>query len=1403
MAVTVNTSTLHYTVKNSLHTKLRYLFVFFLLPIVLLGQEDYFHFEHITIDDGLSQNFVTSIEQDYRGFLWFGTKDGLDRYDGYQIKPYNHIPGDSTSLIDNGVTVIFEDSNRNLWVGAGGLNLYNRYLDQFEPVILASDVPGNLSFLEITDITQGPQGHLWVAIRDVGAYRVERAHPDTAASKRGKADPGPAFQLVGPYLADAGNVPSEKATVQKLIVWRSSLWGVQQNRIVLLRGDDNSHFPAPRQAVFEEVSFPGMPENTIFSSFYADADGSLWIGTNLGLIHLTEPPHSERYRFFPYPEKIFTLKWEGIAKKIISGPDDRLWVATYKGIMLFDRKSENYQHIASDAADPESLSFNNVSDIFLDEGKILWVGTVGMGLNKSKSTSKAFQHFLGKEQTKKVFSLYGLVEGPDKNLWSVSNSGSLIRLDRSSGKVTEIPPDPLDVWAINSIEVDKEGIIWLSNNNKLIRLDPRTQKKEVLMVIPPPGPAYPVDSLFTLTFDQHGRLWACNTGVLRRFEPATGSFTSIPLPRLFLEKVEAVYFDRQDRCWLATLRGLLCYDLVGGEWQYFQADPGREEALNHNRLKCILPDPVDPDRYLWIGSGGGGLNRLDVERGIFSHFTEQEGLADDFVYGILADGSGRLWISTNHGLSRFDPIGGEFTNYTVQDGLQSNEFNSQSYFQSESGALYFGGINGITAFFPDQIQPNPHVPQIVLTDMRLSYEPVRPGKEDSPLEVTITETREVRLNYHQRDLALEFAALDFYRPENNRYRYKLEGFDKDWVEAGTTRRANYTNLPWGHFTFRVQGANNDGVWNESGITLEVFVAPPRWLTWWAFLIYALLLALAGYGVRRYLTEKKRMKDEIRKKHLEAEKLTELNHFKSQFFASVSHEFRTPLTLIQGRVNELLRQPDQEAKLEKLFSIRRNASQLQRLIDQLLDIARLESRKMSLCRKPGDLVHFLRILTYSLQSSAEAKDIELNFVARQDELPAVFDPDALQKIVQNLISNAIKFTSPGGKIEVIVAKTAPASTIQSEEGNSVRVQVIDTGIGIPEKDLAHIFERFYQVGNDTPVSEKGFGLGLNLVWELVTLHKGKIQVQSQEGVGTTFTIDLPLLAAGPFADTPVQPGIDQQLLELEVAEFEGTGLGTVTRRGDNWWPASSKLVLVVEDHSELREYISGILSSEFEVVQATDGREGLEKALDLVPDLLISDVMMPNMDGFELCERLKADQRTSHVPVILLTARAESSDRIRGLELSIDDYLVKPFNEKELKTRVANLLKKQEELKKKYSQSLLGNFMSSEVESGERRFLRQVRTIIEENMGDENFGVVVLAQALAMSPSQLYRKLRALTELSTVQLIQRARMERAAVLIKQGYNVSEVAYMVGLRSPSYFGQLFKKFFGCSPKEYESS
>ncbi|MEZ4934603.1 MAG: ATP-binding protein [Saprospiraceae bacterium] len=852
--------------------------------------------------------------------------------------------------------------------------------------------------------------------------------------------------------------------------------------------------------------------------------------------------------------------------------------------------------------------------------------------------------------------------------------------------------------------------------------------------------------------------------------------------------IPVLFRQDENTFWIGTDRGLLKYDVPSESFSFLTNDPENPKSLSHPVVKCILPDPKQPERIFWIGTGGGGLNRFDLETGEFSHFTKKDGLPDDVIYGILDDEAGNLWMSTNQGLSRFNPAAGIFKNYGAKDGLQDNEFNSGAYFKGRDGRLFFGGIGGFNAFLPSAVEDNIFKPPIVITDFKLANQSVNFKAEGSPLKQAISQTKDLVLTWEHNIFSFEFTALDFTEPNQNKYAYLLENFNSDWQYIGTQRSATFTNIDPGEYIFRVKGTNHDGTWNEEGTSLKITILPPWWKTWWAYLGYALLLGATGYGFYKFQLNRKL-------EQAEAERLKEMDSLKTRLYTNITHEFRTPLTVILGMTEKLAGGSWQAAVSERdrgtirygFSLIQRNGKNLLRLVNQLLDLSKLDSGKMTLDLVQTHMVNYLQYLTESFHSMAEEKNIQLTFYSEEPELTMDCDEVKLQHIMYNLLSNAIKFTPSGGKIVVHLRQ------IVQDGQPCLKVVVQDSGIGIPLDKLPHVFDRFYQVDSSATRKGEGTGIGLALTKELVDLMGGSISVKSQKGDGAEFRVLLP---------------VHQFTVRQSSVRRYAEGDKPAMAMAEDAFPLTDELktdelrtekLLIIEDNRDVTAYLVSILENDYQIETAEDGQAGIEKALETIPDIIISDVMMPRKDGFEVCRALKLDERTSHIPIVLLTAKADDEAKITGLKTGADAYLMKPFNREELFVRLEKLIELRNQLQKKYAQADPPDPQPSATEPTlDDLFMQKFKQAIEKKMELSDLGVDDLCEELSISRTQLFRKAKALTGESPVRFIQQMRLRKAKELLRTTeLNVSEIAYEVGFTDPAYFSRAFNKEFGMSP------
>jgi signal transduction histidine kinase/ligand-binding sensor domain-containing protein/DNA-binding response OmpR family regulator len=1354
-----------------------------LLPAPGHSRQEPPRFRYLTIADGLSQNSVSSILQDARGFMWFGTKDGLNRYDGYSFLVFRHDPNDPGTISDSDVTALFEDRDGGLWVGTriGGLNRYDRDRESFRRL-------GSMLGAPVSAITQDAAGDLWVGTDGAGLLRLRRgaAHGADAQWERFTHDP-----------ADQTSLSHDRVHAV-LVDRRGDLWvGTDEG---LARRD-----PAGR-GFTRYSSEPGSPVQLTHSSVFSlleDGDGRLWIGSTPGISVLDAGRTGIHHHYHRHR----TDGW-GQALRMLQDRSGRVWISTPAELMRFEPRTGALQHLRHDPLDPSGVSSNAPTALYQDRSEVIWVGTNGYGIDihdPKKERFRTFRRPATRPYQQSGFSVYTLFEDSSGDVWI--DAGVLYRWNRRSGEFVsfENTSDRLDEFGnarVFSLLEHPRGFLWAGTVRGLYHHEIATGRSRQYRHDPADPGALPEAQAKRVFRDRAGSLWVVTENYLAKLvDPAAGRFVSYryserPTPETW--SFPALVQTGDGHLWFGSLQGLVRFDPRAETFRHYRNDPGDPTSLGHDAVRALLRDPLQPDRILWVGTGGGGLNRLDIEAGTFSRFTTVQGLPNNVVYGVLPDDSGRLWLSTNLGLARFDPATGEVRSFDAADGLQSNEFNSGAAFRSASGELFFGGIYGFNHFRPEAVRDNPHQPAVVITGLRRLNRHEAVGDTGSILERSIVETTSLRVPARDNVLIFEFAALDYSAPGKNRYAYRLVGFNDTWVNAGDSRTATFTNLPPGSYIFQVRGSNNDGVWNEAGTSLELRILPPWWRTPWAYGSYLLLIGGLVLGVRSYEMNRIRLRHRAEQESAHAERFRELDRARSRFFANVSHEFRTPLTLTLGPLDDLqagFHGPLAPAMLGQVELARRNAGRVLELIDQLLEVARLEVGSTPLRARRVELGTFVSRLGEAFRPLAQRRSIELTLDVPEEPLTVWADPAHLERILANLLSNALKFTQSGGKVQVVLRSEPPVA----------RITVSDDGPGIAPGDMPHVFDRFYRGNEATGRHQPGTGIGLALARELVALHGGTLEVESEEGSGSTFTASLLLgrdhlapeqvVDDAPLEDwTPRMPPPSTPVDELPAEEAADCPLESI--------PEDVTTVLVVEDNAELRAFIRMHLRGRFRVVEAADGVQGLELARRLLPDLVLSDVMMPGMDGYALCRALREDAETDFIPVILLTARAAAEDRLAGLREAADAYLTKPFQVEELTAQIDNLIGLRRRLRERFAQQVV-RVRPAQVAlaSSDAKFLDQVRSAIEVHMADEDFGVEQLARLVAHSRGHLHRRLKEMIDESPSDLLRRMRLERAAQLLEAGAgSVSEIAYGVGFKSVAHFSNRFQDHFGVRPSGY---
>ena len=1145
--------------------------------------------------------------------------------------------------------------------------------------------------------------------------------------------------------------------------------------------------------------------NDVVYSIYEDKKGFLWLSTPGGLDRF-DPVKNEfiHFRHIDNDSKSLSTNW---AIPLCEDGQDNIWFINADNIPeYFDYKNFSFMKCNTDPQISGHYSHGASFKSFLrDHSGILWFGTWVGGINKLDPSKQMIDNweFFSDNRKVKGKNVSTICEDKYNNLAVRTWEGSLYIFNQARDKQFSyrIGLSDQPYYNLPVSTFDKRGDLWLGERGpKVMKFDKRRKIIEEYQIQSPNRYFFDIQNRVLNIF--HGAedgLYIVTLDGIAEFDKKTGSSHLYQINTKKISddyRLVAGFQDKTNRIWLATnVKGL--YEFLPNKKEFIKPIDVNVGGLSFYE---------DKNNNFWLGTFSNGLFLLNKKTGIKETYNMKDGLPSNQIRNIAEDDEGNLWLLTLNGISKFNHDKKSFKNYGIEDGFQSEQYHS--IHKSPNGEIFLGGSNGLISFFPNQINDNSILPKVVITNISLF------NRSDDSLQFhkSFSELKEVELSYDQNDLNFEFVALHYVNPKENLYSVKLENFDENWTRPITMRIATYTNLDPGEYIFRVKGANSDGVWNNEGAAIRIIILPPWWQTTWAYILYIILLLSIMYFLWKMQLKKIRAKHEYAMSKFEAQKLHEVDEMKSRFFTNISHEFRTPLTLILGPVKQMIEKLNDGKMKDELSIVHKNANKLLGLVNQLLDISKLESGNMKLQTISRNVVPLLKGLLLSFSSYAERKRITLNFNSSEDEIIAYVDKDKIEKIITNILSNAFKFTPEGGRIEVTISKSVPNSPLErGTKGvcQNVEIKITDTGIGISKEKLPKIFDRFYQVDGSHTREQEGTGIGLALTKELVELHKGKIEVESEEGKGTTFIVSLPLGKDHLKPEEICEPSLSQTLSKGEDFSEE-TIFPEETKTGkhdiDLIIETAKPLLMIVEDNSDVRNYIKDNLKNDFRVLEAIDGEDGWNKAIDPAiggTDLIVSDVMMPKIDGFKLCEKLKTDERTSHIPVILLTAKASSTDKIEGYETGADDYIMKPFEPEELKARIKNLIEQRKRIHEHFRKEGIFELDQTIITSVDKKFLKKAFEIISQNISDSSFTIETFAEKLYVSKSLLRKKIVSLTGEPPVELLKRIRLKRATELIEKNFgNLSEIALEVGFNNPAYFSECFKKQFGVSPSQYHS-
>ncbi len=1306
-------------------------------------------FRQLSVKEGLSQNSVISITQDSTGYLWIATQDGLNKYDGrkFTVFPYTFV--DITKPDYSNLGKVYNDRQGGLWIIPSDKipRKFDPKNQKFEPLPEIDDA---------SVIYQGSDLNVYIGTYSEGLHVLR---PDTTEPEQ-----------VLLYSEVGGTIYN--------IVQNSA------DRVVLATDHQLLEY-VPKTKKVNRIS----PETTYgnhieanFSDIVFDSKERKWISTfgdglyfkeknGNGLHRISELPFTD-----PLPVNLNILDLHIDSK-------GRLWVATYgRGLYMVDFHKSKIVHFSAEKYNPKALHYNDIICIYEDYSGTLWFGTDGAGASYYDEYLEKFNSLTNYET-----------------------------------------PENINIDVVRSISVDKNNSVWIGTSGKgLTRFEPSNNSWQTYKAETGNRNTISSDRVMSLMVDDENELWIGTQGGGLTIKNADESFdhfsptSEIPLSA---STIWCIYKDDAERIWLGTReQGLIQFDKKEGEIRKQAHRSDQKNSLPSNNIRAITSDEkgnlwigtetdgialfdikkrtfttyrqnsdanslsndkikslyYDSKGRLWIGTNGGGLNVFDTKTKNFRAYTIEQGLANNVIYSVLSDEDGNLWLSSNKGITKFAPgetlqSTPEITNYTNYAGL-ATEFNTGAAHKDYEGNLYFGGLDGFYWFKPSEITKNTMLPKTVITSFEIFEEP-RPLSDG------------LELKHDQNTVSFTFSGLQYSFPEKNQYNYRLVNYDDDWVQAGNNNFARYAQLSPGAYRFEVKSSNYDGVWNDTPVSYSFSIAPPWYATPYAKFMYVLLILVTVLAVYAYLKWRWRMQLDLQLKEEEARRLKKLNDLKSNLYTDISHEFRTPLTLISGPIDAKLGEGGlSDTDFSNFSMIKRNTNRLIALVDQLLHLAKLEKGKMKLKVCEGNLDLFLEMLASSFEYRASLKNMEYHIHIENLE-SAYYDEDALEKIVTNLLSNAFKYGRDGGVCRFEAIKKV----------GKLQINVKNTLAEFSDIDVEKLFTRFYQKDEYA----EGAGIGLSLVKELVQLYQGEVSAQIEDGDSIHFQVDLPIdFKATENVDLEKTSSEIESMLTKEVSDDVNAGL-----TGNDTDSEKLPLLLVVEDHKEVREFLKSVWKNRYRVSEAENGKAGIDKALEIVPDLIISDVRMPVCDGIELCNSLKTDERTSHIPIILLTAGVGEEQELKGLQSGADDFVAKPFKLQILQTRVDNLIETRKALRNRYSKELVLEAKDIAITPTDEIFLNRLQKVLDEHLSDSEFNAAFFCREIGMSRMQLHRKLLVFTGLSTTAFIRSQRLKQALQILKTSdASVSEVAYAVGFNTPSYFIKCFKETYKKTPSEF---
>jgi signal transduction histidine kinase/ligand-binding sensor domain-containing protein/DNA-binding NarL/FixJ family response regulator len=1362
--------------------------LFFSIPFSSVAQRPDLYLDHINYDENFSQSMISCVHQTQKGFIWIGTANGLMSYDGYNFLRYVYNKDILTTISNNHINVVLEDNEKKLWIGTNnGLNLFNKKEDNFLRIDIQS-VKGGRNY--ISSIIQDANNTIWVGTFG-GVKRLNKEKK---------------------ILEDISNDPNSLFRKSRVLsLFYDAQYGVLVGTAKGLQCFD------PKNGI--KKSLPKiMTDNASFLKakvwkIIKEKDGDLWFATETnGVFQYSKTKNSLTNYLHDFQKgNSLSSNW---VNDIVSVDDNTIWLATKNGLCVFKKDKNEFLRYNHNPLTSYSLSDDDVKCFLKDRHGDIWIGTTGGGVNFFQKANANFINI--RETIKPNFGLNNgfvnaVAKGSDGTLWVGTNGGGLNYLDLKNNRSSYYLIDRYDIEKsanmITSLVNQNGENLFCGTFNGLFKFNKRSKAFSNIPISQKDSKngERPITSLVM----DNGDLWVGTNGSgLKRVlkdgtvESYMADGTSNAISDNFITDIA----NRSNGLWIATQNGLNYFDKQSKKVIKVYKT-GAKNGFPNNSLTVLF---TDSKKRLWIGAESGGFSLFDEKNQRFVVINKSMGFSDETIKSISEDSKGNLWVSANNLLykiktkknSPVSPSDFDITAYSSKEGLKVKQFSNNSSLRLNSNELVFGCSNGLILFNPSKLTKTKNEGETVLTKLIVNNEEIKPGNKKIPLDNYITETSEITLAYGQGYIGLEFSAMNFVNAQDNKYAYKLENsFNKDdWHNIGSQHYINLTNLSSGTYFLRIKASNGGDVWNSSIKTLKITMLPPWWKTWWAYLLYVGLFFGTAVLLIRFVRNREKLKQDLYLEHLDKQRQEELYKMKLDFFTNVSHEIRTPLTLISGPVEDLLSTAEKDSNLEdKLKIIKNNSDRLLKLVNELMDFRKAEKGSMKIYCEQQDIVSFCFDIYESFRGIAVEKKIDYKFVLNINTVLIYFDKNQMEKVIYNLLSNAFKFTSKNGRITLSVEQKA-------DDEDTIDIKIKDNGIGIPENRKKKIFKNFFQL-DDRGSTNLGSGIGLALSKSIVELHHGSIKVNTQADANfnTIFTITLKKgkahfkksqIIENEIATTELASPISDIKTEINSREIE-----YIEESDGN----TKKTVLIIDDNEEVLSFIFGILHTDYRVLKFTNGLEALEYMDKEIPDLIISDVMMPEMDGYELCTILKTNQNTNHIPVILLTAKSSTLNRIEGLATGADSYMSKPFSIEELKLKIINILTAKEIMRQKYSERFIEVDTEQEnLATPEGIFVKKLTQIIELNIDNPNFDVNDLVNEIGMSRTVLYKKVQTLTNQSVAGFIKNMRLKRAAsLLMSSDHSVSDITYMVGFNDRKHFSKEFKKLYNLSPTVYKTS